>query len=128
MPINKKGKNNLLFMVQNNPKLTSRELQHEVKSHFYKTVSYSTIRRIINKSGYMSCVARKKTYISKINLEKWVQFANDNISKPPEFWKSIIFSYESKIYIFGIGGKKWRKSGKALKKQNLLPLFKHGEG
>ncbi|XP_063977348.1 transposable element Tcb1 transposase [Diachasmimorpha longicaudata] len=108
--------------------MTAHQLKLEVEQRYSKVVSDDTIRRILKKAGYDSRVARKKPYISEINRQKRMDFANEYVSKPPEFWNSIIFTDESKFCIFGIKGKKlvWRKTGKAYEKENMVPSVKHG--
>ncbi|GFX40025.1 transposable element Tcb1 transposase [Trichonephila clavipes] len=59
-----------------------------------------------------------------------LDFANEYVNKPPQFWGKVLFSDESKFCIFGIKGRKlvWRKLGTALEKENLVPTVKHGGG
>ncbi|GFV46193.1 transposable element Tcb1 transposase [Trichonephila clavipes] len=73
--------------------------------------------------------ARKKPHISAVNRQKRLDFANEHVNKPPQFWGKVLFSNESKFCIFGIKGCKlvWRKQRAALEK-NLVPTVKHGGG
>lgn len=73
---------------------------------------------------------KKKTFISERNRLKRLDFAKAYVSKPPEFWKNVIFSDESKFNIFGSDGKKtvWRKPNTSLQIKNLKPTVKHGGG
>lgn len=54
--------------------------------------------------------------------------ANAYVSKRLEFWKSVIFTDETKFYIFGIKGNKliWRKTGKTYEKDDMVPSVKRG--
>ncbi|GFX57483.1 transposable element Tcb1 transposase [Trichonephila clavipes] len=59
---------------------------------------------------------------------KRIPFAKEHIHKLPKFWRTGIFSDESKFCIFGIKGCKLvrRKSFTALQKEHLVPTVKHG--
>lgn len=59
-----------------------------------------------------------------------MEFANEYVNKPPEFWERVLFSDESQFCIFGIKFRKlvWRKNGTALDRENLLPTVEHGGG
>lgn len=128
--LTKRENKRIIQLVRLNPRITAYQVKLEVEERFSKSVSDDTIRRIIKKAGYHSRVARRKPYISDINRQKRMDFANEFVSKPPEFWNKVIFSDESKFCIFGIKGKKlvWRKKGTALDKNNLVPTVKHGGG
>lgn len=47
-----------------------------------------------------------------------------------EFWKTVIFSDESKFNLFGSEGKRfvWRKPHTELNQKNIIPTVKHGGG
>ncbi|GFT17379.1 transposable element Tcb1 transposase [Trichonephila clavipes] len=81
-------------------------------------------------AGYHGRVAHKKPHISAVNRQKCLDFTNEHVNKPPQFWKKVLFSDESKFCIFDIKGCKlvWQKQGTALEKENLVPTVKHGGG
>ncbi|GFU94589.1 transposable element Tcb2 transposase [Trichonephila clavipes] len=90
-----------------------------------------TARKVLKNAGYLSRVVRRKPYISMTKRLKWIAFARDHIHKPLEFWRTVIFSNESKLCIFGIKGRKlvWRKPCTALQKEHLVPTVKYdGDG
>lgn len=120
----------IINMAKVNPRITSSKIIGNVKQMFKKSICAETARKILRKAGYHGRVARRKPYISLVNRRKRIEFAHNYINKPPEFWKQIIFSDESKFCIFGIKGRQivWRKSGTALEKQNLVGTVKHGGG
>ncbi|GFU17207.1 transposable element Tc1 transposase [Trichonephila clavipes] len=62
--------------------------------------------------------------------QKRLDFANEHINEPPQFWEKVLFSDESKFCIFGIKGRKlvWRKQGTAFEKENIVPTVKYGGG
>ncbi|GFX13249.1 transposable element Tc1 transposase [Trichonephila clavipes] len=61
----------------------------------------------------------EKLYISMANRLELIAFTKERIHKPMEFWSTVIFSDESKFYIFGIKGRKLvgRKPYTALQKR-----------
>ncbi|GFV63279.1 hypothetical protein TNCV_1520981 [Trichonephila clavipes] len=81
-------------------------------------------------AGYHGRVAHKKPRISAVYRQKRLDFANEHVNKPPQFWEKVLFSDESKFFIFGIKGRKlvWRKQGTTLEKGNLVRTIKHGGG
>ncbi|GFU70191.1 transposable element Tcb1 transposase [Trichonephila clavipes] len=95
-----------------------------------KALHEDTIRKILKKAGCHGRVARKKPHTSAVNRQKLLDFANEHVNKPPQFWEKVLFSDESKFCMFGIKGRKlvWRKQGTALEKENLVPTVKHGGG
>lgn len=97
---------------------------------FKKRICAETARKILRKAGYHGRVARRKSYVSKVNRQKRIEFAHRYINMPPEFWKRVIFPDESKFCIFGIKGRQivWRKSGTALENRNIVGRVKHSDG
>lgn len=123
-------KRTILQSVKANPRLTASKICENIKNLFDKDLHEDTVRKFLKKDGYHARVARRKPFISEVNRQKRMDFANKYISKPREFWERVLFTDESKFCAFGIKGKKlvWRKSGTALDKENLLPTVKHGGG
>lgn len=87
------------------------------------TVHPESVRSVLRSGGYHSRVPRKKPFISEINKAKHI---NDDES----FWKTVVFSDESKFNLFGCDGKQkvWRKKNEQLQSKNLIPTVKHGGG
>ncbi|GFW43213.1 transposable element Tcb2 transposase [Trichonephila clavipes] len=94
------------------------------------TAATKSILEMMLKAGYHGRVDHKKPHISAVNRQKRLDFANEHVNKPPQFWEKVLFSDESKFCIFGIKGRKlvWRKQGTALEKDNLVPTVKHSGG
>lgn len=116
--------------VQQNCRTPASKIAENIQRTFGKVVSSETVRRILKKSEYQCRVARKKPFISRVNRQKRIDFAKSHINKPPQFWKQVIFSDESKFCIFGMKGRQliWRKPCSALQPKNLCPTVKHGGG
>lgn len=116
--------------LQRNPKTSLPKLAKEVADTIGKPVSTSTLRRVAHKNNLRGRVARKKPFISKVNMQKRLEFAKAYINKPKEFWNNVLFTDETKINLFGPDGgqKVWRKPRTELLVQNLVPTVKHGGG
>jgi hypothetical protein len=52
------------------------------------------------------------------------------VNKPINFWKTVLFTDESKFNIFGSDGPQyvWRKPKKERDPKNVIPIVKHGGG
>jgi hypothetical protein len=62
-----------------------------------------------------------------------LKFGTAYVNKPIDFWKTVLFSDESKFNIFGSDGPQyvWRKPKKKKKEldpKNVIPTVKHGGG
>ena len=75
-------------------------------------------------------MARNKPFISEINKKKRLEFAKNHLDKPLDFWRSVLFTDESKFNIHESDGKVrvWRRVNEALKTKNLKGTVKHGGG
>ncbi|GFX93865.1 transposable element Tcb1 transposase [Trichonephila clavipes] len=116
--------------IRLNLRLSASQIVNGIRERFKKTLHENTIRKILKKAGYHGRVAHKKPHISAVNTQKRLDFANEHVNKPPQFWEKVLLSDESKFCIFGIKGRKlvWQKQGTALEKENLVPAVKHGGG
>ncbi|CAK9832656.1 Transposable element Tc1 transposase [Anthophora retusa] len=118
--------------IKINPGINIKNLTTEISNRIKgKNISVETIRRTLRKEEYHGRVARKKPYISKANREKRLQFAKTYVNCDNNFWKSVIFSDETKINLFGRDGKKqivWRKPNTEYHVRNTCPTVKHGGG
>jgi len=120
----------ILRQVVMEPKISAPKLAGMIDTDYNIRVVPQTIRNVIRNAGYKGCVARKKPFISKINKKKRLDFAKSHINKVNDFWKSVLFSDESKFNIFGSDGRVmvWRKPNKQMDCKNLCPTVKHGGG
>lgn len=117
-------------MAKFNSRVTSSKIVEHINQMFKKNICAETARKVLRKAGYHGRTAHRKPFISHVNRQKRIEVARSFINKPPEFWKHVIFSDESKFCIFVIKGRQimWRKAGTALEKQNLVGTIKHGGG
>lgn len=116
--------------VKKNPRISSTQIAAEVKEEMGKDIHPITVRRTLHEADYRSRVARRKPLISKANQTKRLAYAKEYISKPRDFWDSVLFSDESKFNIFQSDGRQtvWRKPNTELQKKNLAATVKHGGG
>jgi len=94
------------------------------------SVSVSTARRILKRSGFHGRVPRKKFFVSEANIKKRLQFARKYANKPASFWRKVMFTDESKYNISGSDGRRmiWRQKNAELQPKNLRATVKHGGG
>ncbi|KAJ4440904.1 hypothetical protein ANN_10751 [Periplaneta americana] len=120
----------IVSTVRRNPRLSAPKLTSDVNATLRQPVSTETIRRTLRRAGYHGRVARKKSWITEVNRRKRLDFAKRYVNCSEEFWKSAIFSDESKFSIFGSDGRNfvWRRVNTEFKKENLRPTVKHGGG
>ncbi|GFU44533.1 transposable element Tc1 transposase [Trichonephila clavipes] len=67
---------------------------------------------------------------SHLNQQKRLDFASAHVDKDFDYWKTVVFTDESKFKVFGSDGrgKVWRKKNTAMSPENLTPTVKHGGG
>lgn len=114
----------------NNPLSSAKKIAIDIASETRITVTPQTIRNVLHDVGLKGRRPRKKPFISEVNRKKRLDFALKYRHKPLEFWKSVIFSDESKFEVFRPKNvlKVWRKSKTAYDVKNILPTIKHGGG
>ncbi|GFY19421.1 probable RNA-directed DNA polymerase from transposon X-element [Trichonephila clavipes] len=73
---------------------------------------------------------RRKSFVSKVNRKKRIDFAIENEKQDRNFWNSVIFSDENKFNSHGSDGhqKVWKKANAALEPKNMRGTVKHGGG
>ena len=75
-------------------------------------------------------VARKKSYVNKINRGKRIDNAKMMMEKPYDYWKHVLWSDESKFNLFGSDGKimVWRLTMEEYHPKCTVPTVKHDDG
>ncbi|GFY71473.1 transposable element Tcb1 transposase [Trichonephila inaurata madagascariensis] len=86
--------------VKKNPKISAPKLADQIATASEKKVHPETVRRFFRSGGY-SAVSRKKPFISSVNQQKRLDFASAHVDKDFEFWKTVVFTDESKFNVFG---------------------------
>lgn len=128
--LSKREERTVTQAVKNNPRISAPKIAAQVELDTGKKVHPENIRRILRKSGYNGRVPRKKPFISDVNRKRRLEFVKSYENRDLDFWKSVLFTDESKYNIFGCDGrgKIWRRPRTALDLKNLLPTVKHGGG
>ena len=106
------------------------QIAKDISEELKKSVSESTIWRVLHNSRCHRRRPGKKPFISKVNKAKCINYAKNYESKDINFWENVLFTDENKFEIFG--GKKmkkiWRKKNKELAKQNNQCTVKQRRG
>lgn len=123
------GDRRILSMVKKNPFTTSTEVKNTLQE-VGVSVSKSTIKRRLNESKYRGFNTRCKPFISPKNRQARLDFAKKHLNKPAQFWKSVLWTDETKINLYQNDWKKkvWRKKGTAHDPKHTTSSVKHGGG
>lgn len=115
--------------VKNSPRVTLGEIQRDLEITGFK-VSKDTISRAIHQKGIFSRSPRKTPLLKPMHVRARLDFANEFVIKPKEFWDNILWSNETKIELFGRPGtqKVWRKKNTEYSPKNTIPTVKFGGG
>ena len=128
--LSRRDVSHIMNEVVKNPRISAPNLAESIAKISGKRVHPKTVQRVIRNNGYRSRVPRKKPLISEKNRQLRLDFAKKYIDKGEDFWRTVLFTDESKFNLFGSDGRTrvWRKSGTALQTKNLMPTVKHGGG
>ena len=55
----------------------------------------------MHEGGLYEHVARKKSYVNKVNRRKRLEYAKNYREKPFDFWNKVLWLDESKFNLFG---------------------------
>lgn len=102
----------------------------EIKDQLNLNVSTKTIRNRLHEAGLNSRVSIKKPMITLKNKKKRLEFAKKYTDKPLSFWKTVVWSDESKFELVGKKKRRrvWRKVGEALLDRHTTKTVKFGGG
>ncbi|KAJ1519178.1 hypothetical protein ONE63_011216 [Megalurothrips usitatus] len=115
--------------VKKNPRIGAPKIAAEL-SERGTTVSVATVRKTLRDANYHGRRARKKFWVSKVNREKRLKFAQEHQNTDQGVFDKTIFTDESKYNVFGSDGSimVWRQPNAELKPKNLIPTVKHEGG
>ncbi|CAM4736095.1 unnamed protein product, partial [Leuciscus chuanchicus] len=118
----------ILSMVKKNPFTTSSQVKDTLQE-VGVSLSKSTIKRRLHESKYKGFTTRCQPFISIKNRKARLDFAKKHLKKPDQFWKSILWTDETKINRTKMTGRKkvWRRLGTAHDPKNTSSV-KHGGG
>lgn len=128
--VSEREERHIVRINRKTPKISSSEIAAQIHELLGKQVHPKTVRRMFHQAGYKARVPRKMPYISKANRKKRLQFANQYVTKDPDFWNRVIFSDESKFNLFHHDGRilVWRRRNAKLEPANMTCTVKYGGG
>uniref|UniRef100_A0AAZ3PJR5 Tc1-like transposase DDE domain-containing protein n=1 Tax=Oncorhynchus tshawytscha TaxID=74940 RepID=A0AAZ3PJR5_ONCTS len=93
-------------------------------------ISISTVKQVLYQHNLKGRSARKKPLLQNRHKKGSLRFATAHGDKGGTFWRNVLWSDETKIYLFGHNDHHyvWRKKGDACKPKNSIPTVKHGGG
>jgi transposase len=121
-----------------------RKMVRDVKANPFKTtkailkdladsgvnVSRQTVQRTLHNSGLRGCRPRKTSLLKSRHIKARLNFAKAHLDNPVSFWRSVLWSDETKLELFGHRDRAfvWRETGQAFNQKNTVPTVKHGGG
>ena len=113
-------------MVLKDRNITAEQVRESLPTD-EKNISNKTIGNRLKENRLFSGFATKKPLISKKNKKLRLEFAKNYISKPPEFWRHVIWSDESKFEIINSKRKirVYKRRGEGLNPQTIQSTVKH---
>ena len=108
--------------VEQNPRTTAAGVAETVEK------SPRTVVRYLHGLGYHGRAARRKPLLRPFNIECRKQWGSEMISKPLEFWDTVVFSDESRFAQFSDSGRiwVWRLTSQEFSLRHLQPTAKFG--
>lgn len=99
----------------------------EIRNQLLVPVSTSTVRRRLIAVGLRARRPKKKPLLTSKMRKARLAWAKEHESKDLEFWKSVIFSDESRFNVGRNDAVQYvrRRSGEAYKQRCLVPTVKH---
>ncbi len=127
--ISPRGISMIMRKVRNQPRTTWEDLVNDLKAAG-TIVTKKTIGNTLRREGLKSCIARKVPLLKKAHVQARLKFANEHLNDSEENWVKVLWSYETKIELFGINSTRrvWRRRNAAYDPKNTIPTVKHGGG
>ena len=115
--------------IKSNRRISSTSIKAQFQTEINITISESTTRRRANEIGLHVRVTRKKSYLSKVNRAKRLEYVRVDCEKPLGFWNNVIWSDESNFNLFGSDGKimVWWTTNEDLDPKCTVPTVKLGD-
>ena len=116
--------NSVLAENKSNTQKSLRKIANNIKELYGRTVSHSTVRKVLHEKNIFAYSPLKKPMLSTKNKANRLRLAEKWIKMPISDVKKIIFSDETKINLYYNDGKckVWREPGKGLQKENIIQL------
>ena len=128
--LSKRHERKIARLVTSNECQTAVDVQYSLRESENTTVSGNTVRRILQRSGLVARVRRKKPFLHPRHRQQRMHFAQKYKDWTADDWKRVVWSDESKFQLFGSEGRQycWKKPGEPLKNAHVQPTVKHGGG
>ena len=94
--ISKSLERKLVRDVTKDPRTTAKTLMYELAKSGLE-VSRKAVSRTLNRNGLHGCRPRKTPLLKKRHLQARLKFARENLDKGEAYWKSVIWSGETKL-------------------------------
>lgn len=119
----------IVKIAKQDPFCSSRSMSNKAKIDHNIEVSRKTIERRLKEAGLNSYVAKKKPFISALNIKKRLDFALSHKDWTVDQWKRILWTDET-FFNLSYHGRQfvWRPKGKEYDRKYIKPTFKHGGG
>ena len=113
------------MLSQTEPVVTVREIQNLQLSLSGRTVRHRPVAQ-----GLHSKVSRKRPFISKANKAKRLKFAKEYAGKPPEHWKTVLWTDEIKFKLLDRNRRVrvWCRSAEELQERHIQGTVKQEGG
>lgn len=120
----------IVMKVEANRRLSAVQVARELEQTKSVVISPKTVCRRLHEAEFQSRTARKKPFLTTRHMRARYQFAQRHKDKPPEFWRKILWSDESKFNLVSSDGpiKVWRKPGEEYKLSCARGTVKFGGG
>lgn len=117
-------------VIEKTPKCSLRKLAGIVQKETGESVSYSTVRRVLNDNGVYAYSPICKPALTPLQVKRRFEIAKDWLGLTETEIKSIIFSDECKFNLRYSDGKlsMWRKQGTGLDSKHIERTVKYGGG
>uniref|UniRef100_A0A8K9VEJ9 Transposase n=1 Tax=Oncorhynchus mykiss TaxID=8022 RepID=A0A8K9VEJ9_ONCMY len=127
--ISPRGVKMITRTMSKNPRTTRGDLVNDLQRAGTK-VTKPTISNTLRHQGLKSCSARRVPLLKPVHVQAHLKFAREHLDDPEEDWENVIWSDETKIYIFGKNSTRrvWRTKNAELHPKNTIPTVKHGGG
>ncbi|KAF2351812.1 Transposase Tc1-like [Trinorchestia longiramus] len=127
--INDRAAQKLVRTVVRRPQTTIEELNDDLKASGIKA-SKHTISRALRRECFRSRKPRRTPLLQKRHVMARLKYANDHLNNAAAFWNSVLWSYETKIELFGRNSTNhaWRQQNEEYKPDCTIPTVKFGGG
>jgi hypothetical protein len=116
--------------VQANRRLSAVRVARDLERDTNIQISAKTVCRRLHEAKFQSRIGRKKPFLTTRHKKARLAFALEHQNKPPEFWRKVLWSDQSKFNLISSDGptKVWRRPGEAYKLSCMPGTVKFGGG